>query len=46
MRVWPGDPAPLGATFDGLGTNIAVFSNVADAIEICVFDGDGNIECV
>ena len=46
MRVWPGDPAPLGATFDGLGTNIAVFSNVADAIEICVFDGDGNGECV
>ncbi len=46
MRVWPGDPAPLGATFDGLGTNIAVFSNVADAIEICVFDGDGNVECV
>ena len=46
MRVWPGDPAPLGATFDGLGTNIAVFSNVAESISVCVFDADGNEECV
>jgi len=46
MRVWPGDPAPLGATFDGLGTNLAVFSNVADAVEVCIFDSDGSVECV
>ncbi|HRE00145.1 MAG TPA: hypothetical protein PLV68_02530, partial [Ilumatobacteraceae bacterium] len=42
MRVWPGNPLPLGATFDGVGTNIAVFSEIADAIELCVFDSDGN----
>jgi len=41
MRIWPGGPAPLGATFDGLGTNVAVFSEVADAIEVCVFDDAG-----
>ena len=46
MRAWPGDPAPLGATFDGVGTNIAVFSNIADAVSLCVFDDDGNEECV
>jgi glycogen operon protein len=42
MRVWPGSPYPLGASFDGVGTNIAVFSEVAESIELCVFDDDGN----
>ncbi|MGE0880931.1 MAG: glycogen debranching protein GlgX [Acidimicrobiia bacterium] len=42
MRVWPGAAAPLGATFDGVGTNIAVFSDVAEQIDVCVFDDDGN----
>ena len=37
-RVWPGEPAPLGATFDGVGTNVAVFSEVAEAVEVCLFD--------
>ena len=46
LRVWPGEPAPLGATFDGLGTNIAVFSNVAEAVSVCFFDADGNEQCV
>ena len=46
MRVWPGDPAPLGATFDGLGTNIAVFSGVAESVSLCVFADDGTEECV
>ena len=41
MRVWPGEPAPLGATFDGIGTNVAVFSEVAESVELCVFDADG-----
>ncbi|HQZ33406.1 MAG TPA: glycogen debranching protein GlgX [Ilumatobacteraceae bacterium] len=41
MRVWPGVASPLGATFDGVGTNIAVFSDVAERIELCVFDDDG-----
>src|SRR5919204_662364 len=38
MRVWPGDPYPLGATWDGLGTNFALFSENADAVELCLFD--------
>ncbi len=42
MRVWPGSPLPLGATFDGVGTNISVFSEIADAVELCIFDRDGN----
>ena len=46
MRVWPGSPLPLGATFDGVGTNIAVFSDIADALELCLFDADGNETCV
>jgi len=41
VRVWPGQPLPLGATFDGVGTNIAVFSEVAEAVELCVFGDDG-----
>ena len=41
MRVWPGQPYPLGATFDGVGTNFAVFSEVADCVELCVFQ-DGH----
>ena len=44
MRVWPGSPLPLGATFDGVGTNIAVFSDVAESVELCLFDDDGNEE--
>jgi isoamylase len=42
MRVWPGDSYPLGATFDGIGTNFSVFSEVAEAVELCVFDPDGS----
>ncbi|MCS7477637.1 glycogen debranching enzyme, partial [Umezawaea endophytica] len=41
MRPWPGTPYPLGATFDGVGTNFAVFSEVADHVELCLFDGEG-----
>ena len=46
MRVWPGSPLPLGASFDGVGTNIALFSDVAEAVELCLFDDDGNEERV
>ena len=42
MRVWPGSPLPLGATFDGVGTNVALFSEVAESVEFCVFDADGS----
>jgi isoamylase len=41
MRVWPGSPLPLGATFDGVGTNVALFSEVAESVEFCVFDENG-----
>ena len=41
MRVWPGQPYPLGATYDGTGTNFAVFSEVAERVELCLFDEDG-----
>jgi isoamylase len=42
MRLWPGTPYPLGATWDGAGTNFALFSEVADGVELCLFDGDGD----
>jgi glycogen operon protein len=39
--VSPGEAFPLGATFDGLGTNFSVFSQAAEAVELCLFDDDG-----
>ncbi|MUN62369.1 glycogen debranching protein GlgX [Kocuria sediminis] len=41
MEVWPGQPYPLGATFDGTGTNFALFSEIAEKVELCLFDDDG-----
>src|ERR1700685_652177 len=38
MRVWPGTAYPLGATWDGSGTNFALFSEVATAVELCLFE--------
>ena len=38
MRVWPGSPTPLGATWDGEGTNFAVFSEHAAAVDLCLFE--------
>ncbi|MGW9042660.1 glycogen debranching protein GlgX [Streptomyces lydicus] len=35
---WPGNASPLGATYDGSGTNFAVFSEVAQKVELCLFD--------
>ena len=40
--VSPGDSFPLGATFDGLGANFSVFSQAAEAVELCLFDDAGN----
>ncbi len=37
IRVWPGQPYPLGATWDGLGVNFALFSEHATAVELCLF---------
>jgi isoamylase len=42
MKIWPGNPYPLGATYDGGGTNFAIYSEVADRVELCLFDDDGN----
>ena len=39
MRVWPGAPYPLGATWDGTGTNFALFSEAAEQVELCLLDG-------
>ena len=41
IEVWPGKAYPLGATYDGSGTNFAVFSEVADRVELCLFDAGG-----
>ena len=41
MKTWPGHPYPLGATFDGTGTNFSVFSEVATRVELCLFDDQG-----
>ncbi|MEV8503615.1 glycogen debranching protein GlgX [Actinoplanes sp. NPDC051475] len=41
MKIWPGNPYPLGATYDGGGTNFALFSEVADRVELCLFDDEG-----
>jgi isoamylase len=38
MRVWPGQPYPLGATWTGLGVNFAIFSAHATRVELCLFD--------
>ena len=42
QEVWPGRPYPLGATFDGSGTNFSLFSEVAEGVELCLFDADGH----
>jgi glycogen operon protein len=39
--LWPGDSYPLGATYDGAGTNFALFSEVAEQVELCLFDDGG-----
>ena len=41
MRVWRGDPYPLGATWDGGGVNFAIFSEHATGVELCLFDQAG-----
>ena len=37
-RVWPGRPLPLGADWDGEGTNFSLFSEEAERVELCLFD--------
>ncbi|HEV7147292.1 MAG TPA: glycogen debranching protein GlgX [Pedococcus sp.] len=41
MEIWPGKAYPLGATYDGTGVNFALFSEVAEKVELCLIDDDG-----
>ncbi len=41
MEIWPGTSYPLGATYDGSGVNFALFSEVAERVELCLIDDDG-----
>ncbi|HEX2057277.1 MAG TPA: glycogen debranching protein GlgX [Actinomycetota bacterium] len=41
MESWPGSPFPPGATWDGGGTNFSLYSENADAVELCLFDDAG-----
>ncbi|QYH19510.1 glycogen debranching protein GlgX [Corynebacterium aquatimens] len=40
-ETWPGSAYPLGSTYDGAGTNFAIFSAVAEKVELCLIDEDG-----
>jgi glycogen operon protein len=46
MQPWPGSAYPLGASYDGAGTNFAVFSEIADRVDLCLFDEVGNEEAI
>src|ERR671911_2980488 len=47
LRVRPGSRFPLGATWDGIGTNFSIFSQHATRVELCLFDDAGqNEQCV
>ncbi len=41
MNIWPGKAYPLGAVYDGAGTNFSIFSEPASRVELCVFDDAG-----
>ena len=43
-KVWPGQPYPLGASWDGKGVNFALFSAHAEKVELCLFDRSGQYE--
>jgi isoamylase len=42
QAVWPGRPFPLGAAWDGNGTNFSLFSEHAERVELCLFDDEDN----
>ena len=46
VKIWPGRPYPLGATWDGQGTNFALFSEGASGVELCLFDAPDEPERV
>jgi len=45
-QIWPGHPYPLGATYDGSGTNFALYSSAASDVDLCLFDDEGHEERV
>ena len=45
-QIWPGHPYPLGATYDGSGTNFALYSSAASGVDLCLFDDEGHEERV
>jgi glycogen operon protein len=38
MKIWPGQPFPLGAVYNGSGTNFSLFSEIAEQVELCLFN--------
>ncbi len=44
MRIWPGCPYPLGASWDGQGVNFAIFSEHATGVELCLFNHQDDAE--
>ena len=42
LEIWPGQSYPLGSTYDGAGTNFALFSDIADKVELCLLDKENN----
>ncbi|MEX2382179.1 MAG: glycogen debranching protein GlgX [Opitutales bacterium] len=49
LKIWPGEPYPLGATWDGHGVNFALFSEHATGVELCLFegpDGSNQMACI
>ena len=42
IEIWPGQSYPLGSTYDGAGTNFALFSDIADKVELCLLDKENN----
>ncbi|MBW4466074.1 MAG: glycogen debranching protein GlgX [Pegethrix bostrychoides GSE-TBD4-15B] len=46
LLLWPGKPYPLGATWDGEGTNFALFSERATQVALCLYDAEGHETCI
>jgi isoamylase len=46
MEICPGKPFPLGATYDGAGTNFSLYSELAERVELSLFDSDNRETCV
>src|SRR6266516_3308095 len=44
MRVWPGNPYPQGAIWDGEGVNFSIFSEHGESVELCLFNAPDDEE--